>query len=231
MNHIQMFDFKNQNVRIVDKDGEPWFVLKDVCLALNIDQTAGIKRRLTDDVISSHPIPDALGRGQDTIIINEDGLYDVILESRKPEAKIFRKWVTRDVLPLIRKTGTYSLAKQVVPVVELRDKQKELQASVRRMNAETKLLQAKTDQGKVIANLMIELKEQLSKEDLHILVRSFVDELRENQLRLPHPSKLLEIRLQLKQMVFISSGQQLSETEELQLVKEYLRGWGDATKS
>ena len=85
-----------------------WFVLKDVCEVLEIHQTAGIKRRLGDDVITNHPIPDALGWMQDNTIINEDGLYDVILESRKPEAGEFRKWVTKDVLPSIRKTGMYA---------------------------------------------------------------------------------------------------------------------------
>ncbi|MNW46572.1 hypothetical protein D3C74_238740 [compost metagenome] len=109
MSELQVFKFNTLEVRTVFKDGEPWFVLKDVCNVLEIDQVAGIKRRLSDDVISNHLIPDSIGRQQDTTIINEDGLYDVILESRKPEAKEFRKWVTRDVLPSIRKTGSYSI--------------------------------------------------------------------------------------------------------------------------
>jgi len=107
MSQLQLFKFNGTEIRTVEKDGQPWFVLKDVCEILEIDQVAGIKRRLSDDVISNHPIPDSLGRPQDTTIINEDGLYDVILDSRKPEAKAFRKWVTGEVLPTIRRTGGY----------------------------------------------------------------------------------------------------------------------------
>lgn len=108
MNKLQIFNFNAASVRIVEKDGQPWFVLKDVCDVLSIDQVAGIKRRLAEDVISNHPLQTA-GGIQNTTIINEDGLYDVILESRKPEAKAFRKWVTGEVLPTIRKSGSYSL--------------------------------------------------------------------------------------------------------------------------
>lgn len=122
---MQIFNFNGAQVRTVEKSGETWFVLKDVCGVLEVDQTAGIKRRLTDDVISNHLIPDSFGRNQETTIINEDGLYDVILESRKPEAKAFRKWVTRDVLPSIRKTGNYSTnqvpAAAPVQQVDLKD--------------------------------------------------------------------------------------------------------------
>lgn len=70
-------------------DNEPWFVLNDVCKALGIDQVAGIKRRLSEEVISNHTLQTAGGM-QKMSIVNEDGLYDVILESKKPEAKAFR---------------------------------------------------------------------------------------------------------------------------------------------
>ncbi|GGK20898.1 hypothetical protein GCM10010965_12500 [Caldalkalibacillus thermarum] len=115
MNQLQhIFDYHGQQVRTVVKDGEPWFVLKDVCHILDLGQVAGVKRRLSKDVISNHPLetPDGI---QQMTIINEDGLYDVILESRKPEARAFRKWVTKDVLPTIRKTGQYSLEQLKTP--------------------------------------------------------------------------------------------------------------------
>ena len=70
-------------------------------------------RRLGDDVISSHPISDSLGRIQQANFVNEDGLYDVILDSRKPEAKQFRKWITSEVLPIIRKHGAYMTDKSI----------------------------------------------------------------------------------------------------------------------
>lgn len=108
MNEIKIFDNPAfGNVRVVlDESNEPWFCLKDVCEALEL-QSSAVMRRLGDWVISSHPIADNLGRERVTNFINEDGLYDVIFDSRKPEAKTFRKWVTSEVLPSIRKNGGY----------------------------------------------------------------------------------------------------------------------------
>ncbi|MFD1990051.1 phage antirepressor [Paenibacillus nicotianae] len=108
MNQLQVFNFNSNNLRTVDINDQPWFVLKDVCEVLSLSNPRMVKERLSDDVSSTYPIPDALGRVQDNTIINEDGLYDVILESRKPEAREFRKWITKDVLPSIRKTGMYA---------------------------------------------------------------------------------------------------------------------------
>lgn len=104
---IQIFNSEQFGyVRTTGTPDEPVFCLADVCKALDLDASA-VMRRLDDGVISSHPIPDNLGRIQQTNFINEDGLYDVIFDSRKPEARKFRKWVTGEVLPSIRKTGAY----------------------------------------------------------------------------------------------------------------------------
>lgn len=100
------------NVRVIGTEENPQFCLTDVCKALDL-QTAAVMRRLGDDVISSHPISDSLGRIQQANFVNEDGLYDVILDSRKPEAKQFRKWITSEVLPIIRKHGAYMTDKSI----------------------------------------------------------------------------------------------------------------------
>lgn len=107
MKQLQVFNFNSNEVRTVQKDGQPWFVLSDVCKVLEIGNPSDVKARLEDGVVSTEGILDALGRTQQATIINEDGLYDVILESRKSEAKAFRKWITGEVLPTIRKTGGY----------------------------------------------------------------------------------------------------------------------------
>lgn len=107
MSELQMFNFNNHNLRMVDVNGTAWFVLKDVCETLGDLAPRVVKQRLSEDVCSTYPLQTAGGM-QEATIINEDGLYDVILESRKPEAREFRKWVTRDVLPSIRKTGMYA---------------------------------------------------------------------------------------------------------------------------
>lgn len=106
MNELQVFSYQSSEVRTVMKDGEPWFVLKDVCAVLGITNHKNVAARLDDDEKGVH-LMDSLGGKQAVIIINESGLYSVILRFDKPEAKPFRKWVTGEVLPAIRKTGTY----------------------------------------------------------------------------------------------------------------------------
>ena len=90
--------------------GEPMFCAKDVCEVLEL-RTPKVVQRLMDDVLSKYPIVDSLGRTQQATFVNEDGLYDTILESRKPHAKKFRKWVTSEVLPSIRKQGGYMVVR------------------------------------------------------------------------------------------------------------------------
>ena len=98
-------------VRVARLNSEPVFCLADLCKILDLTPK-GVKQRLSDEVISNYPIIDSLGRNQNALFVNEDGLYDVILDSRKPEAKQFRKWVTGEVLPAIRKSGGYMISKE-----------------------------------------------------------------------------------------------------------------------
>lgn len=110
MNGLQVFNYQSNEVRTAMIDGEPWFVLKDVCAVLGVVDHKSVVRRLDDDEKGVAQILPLGGRGgaQETTIINESGLYNVILRSDKPEAKPFRKWVTSEVLPAIRKTGAYN---------------------------------------------------------------------------------------------------------------------------
>ena len=108
MNGLQVFSYNSSEVRTVMRDGEPWFCLKDVCAVLGISKYRDVAARLDPD--EREPVRvDTLGGTQEMVFINESGLYSVILRSDKPEAKPFRKWVTSDVLPTIRKTGRYGL--------------------------------------------------------------------------------------------------------------------------
>lgn len=99
--------FDGQNLTIIEKDGEPKFLLNDLVKILGLSNSRMVKSRLDDDVSSTYPIQDSIGRTQQATFVNEDGLYDVILDSRKPEAKRFRKWITSEVIPSIRKHGGY----------------------------------------------------------------------------------------------------------------------------
>lgn len=111
MNDILVFRYKSSEVRTVELNGEPWFVLKDVCAVLGISHITDTAKRMDEDEVGQTEVTDSMGRKQSTYVINESGLYNVILRSDKPEAKPFRKWVTSEVLPSIRKTGSYTMPK------------------------------------------------------------------------------------------------------------------------
>ena len=106
MNELQVFRYQGNEVRTVEINGEPWFVLKDVCAVLGIGNSRMVFDRLDSDEKGVSQI-DTPGGLQNVNIVNESGLYNVILRSDKSEAKLFRKWVTSEVLPSIRKTGGY----------------------------------------------------------------------------------------------------------------------------
>jgi prophage antirepressor-like protein len=108
MTNLIPFSYSSKQVRTFLKDGEPWFVAKDVCDVLEIGNANMAAARLDDDEVSQTDIIDSIGRMQSTNIINEMGLYNLILRSDKPQAKPFRKWVTGEVLPSIRKHGMYA---------------------------------------------------------------------------------------------------------------------------
>lgn len=108
MNDLQrIFDYQGKQLRIVIINDEPWFVAKDVCEILDHSNHKVAVNRLDNDEVKKVYLIDALGREQETIVINEAGLYSLILTSNKKEARLFKRWVTHEVLPQIRKTGTY----------------------------------------------------------------------------------------------------------------------------
>jgi len=108
-NSVKIFsDERFGTIRTAGTSDNPLFCLTDVCCILSLDSSQ-VMKRLDNGVVTVHPITDSMGRTQNANFINEDGLYDVILDSRKPQAKLFRKWVTSEVLPSIRKTGSYNM--------------------------------------------------------------------------------------------------------------------------
>lgn len=105
MNKLTIFDYEGEEIRTLLKDGEPWFVAKDVCAVLGIQNVTQAVQRLEDDEHSMFDI--GCSGGPERNMVNESGLYALILRSDKPEAKKFRKWITQEVLPTIRKHGAY----------------------------------------------------------------------------------------------------------------------------
>lgn len=109
MSNITIFNHLGNDIRVMtDKQGEPWFVLKDICDALDLKNISDVASRLDEDGVGTTEVIDNLGRTQKTNIVTEAGLYEVIFMSRKPEAKAFKRWVTSEVLPSIRKHGMYA---------------------------------------------------------------------------------------------------------------------------
>ena len=125
MNDLQIF--KNEEfgqVRALEINGEPYFVGKDVAKVLGYSDTSdAIKKHVDEEDKMGGQITDSLGRLQNTKIINESGLYSLILSSKLPTAKKFKHWVTSEVLPQIRKTGSYAIEKRsyrerVIKIIE-----------------------------------------------------------------------------------------------------------------
>lgn len=110
MNDIQIFSNEQfGQVRVIDIDGEGWLVGKDVAIAVGYNRPSeAIRQHCDEDDTLKHRIMDGLGRNQETLLINESGLYSLIMSSKLPQAKKFKKWVTSDVLPSIRKHGMYA---------------------------------------------------------------------------------------------------------------------------
>ncbi|WP_289345153.1 BRO family protein [Acinetobacter baumannii] len=158
MNNVSVFNFNQNEVRtIVKDDGEIWFVLSDVCNVLEIGNVSMAASRLDAEEITLSTIE---GSHRPTNLVNESGLYSLVLTSRKPEAKQFKKWVTSDVLPSIRKNGGYIVGQEVdspeilmakalqVANNILESKTKELEAA----KSKVELLEPKAQALETIAN-------------------------------------------------------------------------------
>lgn len=118
--NLQVFNFESHSIRTVEIDGVVWFVAKDICEVLSVSNVSDSLTRLDEDERKKVDFSDIattdgvknqqLNATQQVWVINESGLYSLVLTSRKPEAKVFKKWITSEVLPSIRKTGSYSIS-------------------------------------------------------------------------------------------------------------------------
>lgn len=175
MNNMQVFENERfGNVRVTTIDNEPWFVAADVCKALEIEPTA--TRRLDDDEKNTLRLTQGTSGNPNVTIVNESGLYSLVLGSRKPEAKAFKRWVTHDVIPAIRKHGVYmtpdalekallspdNLLKVVTALKNETDKRKALEQQVER------------DKPKVI------LADAITESDDSVLVKTLATILKQN---------------------------------------------------
>jgi len=145
---MQVFQFDAKRVRIIDRDGEPWWVLADVCDIIGLADRRQVAERVDQDDRYQIPIIDSMGRSQPTWCVNESGLYATILRSDKPDAKRFRHWITSEVLPSIRKTGSYSitvpktLSEALRLAADLEDKRIALEAKIAKDAPKVELAEA-----------------------------------------------------------------------------------------
>ncbi|BCI60660.1 BRO family protein [Solibaculum mannosilyticum] len=158
MKELQVFKYKSNDVRTVEIDGNPWWVLSDVCKVLDITNHKNVAARLDEEEKGVHQM-DTLGGLQEMTIINESGLYNVILRSDKPEAKPFKKWVTSEVLPSIRKHGAYmtpetleaailnpdTMIKLCTALKEEQDKRKALEIANSALTVDNAIMKPKAD--------------------------------------------------------------------------------------
>ncbi|MFG1414061.1 Bro-N domain-containing protein [Xanthobacter sp. VTT E-85241] len=145
-NTLTPFQFEDSEVRLIDRNGEPWFVLADVCRVLEHSNPSQAATRLDDD--EKMTLTDTLNisegiapQVQALTIINESGLYSLVLTSRKPAAKRFKKWVTAEVLPTLRRTGVYVMGAEAEDLPALADG-KLWGVRVAKVNAAARMLSA-----------------------------------------------------------------------------------------
>ena len=170
--HIQVFNNTEfGEIRTMEINGEPWFVGKDVATALGYERaTKAIRDHVDNEDLDEVPIQDSIGRKQKTPIINESGMYSLILGSKLDGAKRFKRWVTSEVLPSIRKSGAYATDSAAAEYKARELRIKEMNAQARLLNAETRrlvALQKEKGLSKVaVDTLAIKAMEEISGKDL-----------------------------------------------------------------
>ena len=175
-NQMQVFNNATfGNIRVVQQDGEPWFVAVDICKALDISNNRDAISRLDADekgVAST----DTLSGRQQVTIINEPGLYSLVLGSRKPEAKLFKRWITHEVIPTIRKHGAYMTPETIEKTLTDPDFIIQLATQLKDEQAKRAALEAKieADAPKVLFSDSVEAS------DCSILVGQLAKQLRQN---------------------------------------------------
>ena len=187
MNNIQVFTNRHfGQVRVVMRDGEPWFIAADICRALDVDNNRQAVSRLDED--EKGVILNDTNRGKRSMaVVSEPGLYALVLGSRKPEAQSFRRWITHEVLPAIRQEGAYMTPERLHEVLEdpdtliaLAQRLKLLQEKNRALAAKNVELLPKADYFDRLVDHEVNLTLRETAKELSVKERSFIDYLIEH---------------------------------------------------
>lgn len=154
MNELKIFENPEfGKIRAVEIDGEPWFVAADVCRALEIQNSRDAVTRLDDDEKNTVVLTDGIPGNPNKTIVNEPGLYTLVLGSRKPEAKAFKRWITHEVIPAIRKHGLYATESTIEAMLNDPDMAIRLLLEVKEERAKRKALEVENEtQRQIIAD-------------------------------------------------------------------------------
>lgn len=173
MNELQVFEFQNQEVRVVEQNGSPWWVAKDVCSVLELNNITEALRNLDQDERGSE-ILNTLGGRQEMTIVSEPGLYSLIMRSRKPEARQFKRWVTHEVLPQIRRRGIYATDATVEKVLTNPDFGIRLLTEIKQEREKNRALEAKVEADRpktIFADAVTESKTSILVSELAKLIK------------------------------------------------------------
>ncbi|MEE1492954.1 MAG: phage antirepressor [Massilioclostridium sp.] len=147
MNDLKIFNYHNNQVRTIEQDEEIWFVAADVCRALEIGNPSDAIARLDEDEHTLVLI-EGIGKGSPVNVVNEPGLYGLVLGSRKPEAKDFKRWVKHEVLPSIRKHGAYLTDEKIEQILTDPDTIIRLATDLKNERAQRTRLESKIEEDK-----------------------------------------------------------------------------------
>ncbi|THD15355.1 phage antirepressor Ant [Anoxybacillus ayderensis] len=189
MNQLQkVFTYSGNQVRTIIKDDEVWFVAKDVCDILNHSNHKMAVSRLDEDEVNKVYLIDSLGRQQQTTVVNEAGLYSLILTSNKPEARQFKRWITHEVIPTIRKTGGYVANDDLFVETYLKhaDEQTKLLfratlETVRKQNEQIAIMQPKADYFDALVDRRLLTNFRDTAKELKVKPKVFIDWLLEKK--------------------------------------------------
>lgn len=173
MNGLQLFAYQDKRLRVVNECGEPWFVARDVCEILGIDTSQ--TRRLDDDEKGMRSIQ-TLGGEQLMVCVNEPGLYNLILGSRKPEARAFKRWITHEVIPSIRKYGIYATPQTVEAMIQDPDTMIRVLQELKAERERRQALERKVEQDKP----RVLFSQAVEASDTSILIGDLAKILRQN---------------------------------------------------
>ena len=175
--NLQTWSYENSEIRTIEKDGEPWFVGKDVAAVLGYSNTRdALAKHVDDEDKNTVVIRDGIQGNPNTIVINESGLYSLVLSSKLPNAKKFKRWVTSEVLPSIRKHGAYMTDQTLEQALTSPDFLIQLATQLKEEKEQRKQLEAKVEQDKP----KVLFADSVSASKSSILVRELAKILKQN---------------------------------------------------